>query len=436
VIVGLLLTAVFVLLNGFFVTAEFSLVKLRATQIERIAKRPDPSAKATVAISQRLDRYLSATQLGITLASLGLGSVAEPSVAAALEGIASHLALSPATLNRVAHAVAFTALTGAHIIFGELLPKLIAISSAERIALTVSRPLRAFYWISLPALVVLNGLSTLLLKAMGFPSLHDAEGAFSEEEILGVLGNAYARGRLSDAKRLLLERVMQFSDRTARQVMVPRLDVLSLDAELSIDEAIARAKAGGFTRYPLVEDGDLDKVLGYVNLKDLAFADRRPASLRAIMRDAIVVPETLSLFDLMRDMQRRQTPLAIVVDEYGGTSGIATLEDVLEEIVGEIRDEHDEEAPRVEVRANGAVSADGLATLNDLRANGIELRDVESDTIGGAVLEALGRLARPGDQVDLGEYRVRVDGVRRRRVARVTITKRVEPSKDEEESAR
>jgi CBS domain containing-hemolysin-like protein len=273
-----------------------------------------------------------------------------------------------------------------------------------------------------------------LLKAMGFPSLRDAEGAFSEEEILGILGNAFARGRLSDAKRLLLERVMQFSDRSARQVMVPRLDVLFLDVETPIDAAIERAKAGGFTRYPLVEQNDLDKVLGYVNLKDLAISEKKPTTVRSIMRDALVVPETLSLFDLMRDMQRRQVPLAIVVDEYGGTSGIVTLEDVLEEIVGEIRDEHDEEAPRVEIRANGSVSADGLATISDLRAHGVELRNVESDTIGGAVLESLGRLARPGDQVEIGGYIARVDSVRRRRVARVTLTKKPESVKPTETS--
>jgi CBS domain containing-hemolysin-like protein len=426
VILGLFLTALFVFLNGFFVTAEFALVKLRATQIERIARRSGADARATVEVCRRLDQYLSATQLGITLASLGLGSVAEPSVARALEGFGGHVGLEGAALHQVAHAVSFTVLTAAHILFGELMPKLIAIAAAERVALSVSRPLRAFYWLSLPALVVLNGLSKVLLKAMGFPSLHDAEGALSEEEILGVLGQAYARGRLSDAKRMLLERVMRFSDRTARQVMVPRLDVTWLDVDTDLDEASARMRAGGFTRYPLVEQGNLDKVVGYVNIKDVALSEPKPRSLRAVMRDAIVVPETIGVFDLMRDMQRRQVPLAIVVDEYGGTSGIATLEDVLEEIVGEIRDEHDEEAPRVEVRADGTVVADGLATLNDLRGVGVDLQDLESDTIGGGVLEALGRLARPGDEVDLGSYHVRVENVRRRRVARVTIVPRPE----------
>jgi CBS domain containing-hemolysin-like protein len=426
VILGLLLTAIFVFLNGFFVTAEFALVKLRATQIERISRRPDASAQATVEVCRRLGQYLSATQLGITLASLGLGSVAEPSVAGALDGLGGRVGLHGPALHQASHAVSFTVLTGAHILFGELLPKLIAIGSAEKVALTVSRPLRLFYWISLPGLWVLNGLSTVLLKALGFPSLHDAEGALSEEEILGVLGQAYARGRLSDAKRMLLERVMRFSDRTARQVMVPRLDVTYLDADTPVDDAVRRMRAAGFTRYPLVEGGNLDRVAGYVNIRDVAFAEPKPATLRAVMRDAIVVPETISLFDLMRDMQRRQTPLAIVVDEYGGTSGIATLEDVLEEIVGEIRDEHDEEAPRVEVRADGVVVADGLATLNDLRNVGVALHDLESDTIGGAVLEALGRLARPGDEVDIDEHHVRVENVRRQRVARVTITKRAQ----------
>lgn len=423
-ILGLLLTALFVGLNGFFVTAEFALVKLRATQIENIAKRREASAHATVEICRRLDRYLSATQLGITLASLGLGSVAEPSVASALQQYAARVGLHGAALHQAAHALSFIVLTGAHILFGELLPKLIAIASAERTALFVARPLRWFYVIALPGLVVLNGLSSLLLKVLGFPSLHDAEGALSEEEILGVLAQAYAHGRLSDAKRHLLERVMRFSDLTARQVMVPRLDVIHLDADMSVDEAIARAREGGFTRYPLTEGGDLDKVIGYVNVKDLTLGGGKPATLRGVMRDAIVVPETLGLFDLMRDMQRRQTPLAIVVDEYGGTSGIATLEDVLEEIVGEIRDEHDEEAPRIEVLPDGTVAADGMATLHDLRLHGIDLRDLDTDTVGGAVLGALGRLARRGDQVEVGDYVIRVEQMRRRRVGKVTITKK------------
>jgi CBS domain containing-hemolysin-like protein len=424
VIIGLLLTAVFVALNGFFVTAEFALVKLRATQIEEISKRDDVRAKATVEVCRRLDRYLSATQLGITLASLGLGSVAEPSVAHALEQWSARFGFARETMHNVAHVLSFTVLTGAHILFGELLPKLIAIASAEKTALAVARPLRVFYWFSLPGLVVLNGLSSVLLRALGFPSLHDVEGALSEEEILGVLGQAYARGRLSDAKRQLLERVMRFSDRTARQVMVPRLDVTFFDTDLDVEEAVVRGRAGGFTRYPLAEGGDLDKVVGYVNMKDLSFYGERPPSLRKVMRDAIMVPETLGLFDLMRDMQRRQTPLAIVVDEYGGTSGIATLEDVLEEIVGEIRDEHDEEAPKVVVLPDGSIEADGLATLHDLRVHGVDLRDVEGDTIGGVVLAALGRLARRGDEIELAGYTVNVDIVRRRRVGRVVISKR------------
>lgn len=437
-ILGLLLTAVFVLLNGFFVAGEFALVKLRATQIEAFARQNDPTSRAVVDVCKRLDRYLSATQLGITLASLGLGSVAEPSVAVALTTFAERTHLSPDIIHRVSHALAFSVLTGAHIVAGELLPKLIAISSAERVARAVARPLQIFYIIAKPALVILNGVSSVLLRALGFPSMHDAEGALSEEEILGVLGQAYARGRLSEQKRLLLERVMRFSDRTARQVMLPRLDVVSFDANISVDEAIERARTAGFTRYPVIENNDLDKVLGYVNVKDLALSERKPASLRAVLRDAIVVPETLSLFDVMQNMQRRQTPLAVVLDEYGGTSGIATLEDVLEEIVGEIRDEHDEEAPRVEVRANGDIFADGLASANDLRAHGIDLPESESDTVGGQVLEVLGRLARPGDEVTLGRYRARVETVRRRRVARVTLMRIPEESsesRDEDEAS-
>jgi CBS domain containing-hemolysin-like protein len=424
VILGLVLTALFVFLNGFFVAGEFALVKLRATQVERLAKLDTAAARAAVDVCKRLDRYLSATQLGITLASLGLGSVAEPAVAHALEGTFMRLGLAPAIWGRVAHALAFTVLTAAHILFGELLPKLIAISSAEKVALSVSRPLRVFYWISFPGLVILNGASTVLLKLLGFPSMHDAEGALSEEEILGMFAQAYVRGALSDDKKKLLERVMRFSDATARQVMVPRLDVVFLDSEMTVDAALAKARQHGFTRYPVVEAQNLDKVLGYVTIKDLT-VEPRPASLRAVLRDAIVTPEGKPLFDLMREMQRGRQHFAMVLDEYGGTSGIVTLEDVLEEIVGEIDDEHDEASAKVVALTEGAYSADGLASVNDLADHGIALpEDVEGDTAGGMVLAALGRMPRPGDVVSIGQWEVIVDAVRRRRVSRVTMRPR------------
>jgi CBS domain containing-hemolysin-like protein len=423
-ILGLALTAVFVFLNGFFVAGEFALVKLRATQVDRLAKLDTAAAKATVDVCRRLDRYLSATQLGITLASLGLGSVAEPAVAHAMEGMFIRIGLPAPIWGRVAHAISFTILTAAHILFGELLPKLIAITSAEKVALTVSRPLRVFYWLSLPGLVILNGASTVLLKLLGFPLLHDAEGALSEEEILGMFAQAYVKGALSDEKKKLLERVMRFSDATARQVMVPRLDVVYVDVDTSVENAIGKARQHGFTRYPVVEAQNLDKVLGYVTIKDLT-NEPRPASLRAVMRDAIVTPEGKPLFELMREMQRGRQHFALVLDEYGGTSGIVTLEDVLEEIVGEIDDEHDEASAKVVPLTDGAFSADGLASINDLADAGIQLPpDHEGDTAGGMVLSSLGRMPRPGDAVHIGAFIFTVDAVRRRRVSRVTIRPR------------
>ncbi|MEZ4391278.1 MAG: hemolysin family protein [Polyangiales bacterium] len=419
------LTLIFVVLNGFFVAAEFALVKLRATQLDRLSKRSDPAAVTVVEIAGRLDRYLSATQLGITLASLGLGWVGEPAVTHLLERAGLRLGLPPSsTLHSVAVVVGFTVLTGLHILFGELLPKLLAIQSAEGVALAVGRPLRLFHFLTYPALLALNAASSLLLRAMGRGSITDIEGALSEEEILGILTQAYAKGRLSKPKRQLIERVMQFSERSVRQIMVPRVDVSWLSADLGVDEAVDRARSLGFTRYPLVEGNDLDRVVGYVNVKDLLLAARAPDSLRGAMREAMMAPETLGLFDLMREMQRRQVPLAVVVDEYGGTSGIATLEDVLEEIVGDIRDEHDDEEPGVSQRADGSWTADGLLTLHDLRDAGVDLGDIDADTIGGAVLETLGRLARAGDLVRIGEWEIRVDTVRRRRVARVQIRRR------------
>jgi CBS domain containing-hemolysin-like protein len=286
--------------------------------------------------------------------------------------------------------------------------------------------LRLFYWLSFPGLLILNGASTVLLKLLGFPSLHDAEGALSEEEILGMLAQAYARGALSDDKKKMLERVMRFSDATARQVMVPRLDVVFLDLDMSIEDAITKARQHGFTRYPVVEAQNLDRVLGYVTMKDLT-VEPKPATLRAVLRDAIVVPEGKPLFELMREMQRTRQHFAMVLDEYGGTSGIVTLEDILEEIVGEIYDEHDEATAKVFRLSDGAFSVDGLASVHDLADMGIEVpEDIEGDTAGGMVLAALGRLPRPGDKVVLGPWEFTVEAVRRRRISRVTIRPRAQ----------
>jgi putative hemolysin len=192
---------------------------------------------------------------------------------------------------------------------------------------------------------------------------------------------------------------------------------------MDVPAAIARMRASGFTRYPLVEGGDLDKVVGYVHFKDVIHEAQTPATLRSMMRELLVVPESKGLFELMREMQRTQRPMALVVDEYGGTSGVLTLEDVLEEIVGEIRDEHDKEheSPTVEVRGDGIVVAAGRVTLNDLEAKGVDLGELDAETLAGAVVERLGRLARAGDTVRFGEWEARVEQVRRRRVERVVL---------------
>jgi CBS domain containing-hemolysin-like protein len=279
--------------------------------------------------------------------------VGEPAIAHILEYFALQVGARPGpAMHSIAFVLGFTALTFAHIILGEQAPKLVAISQAERLSLLVARPLRWFYWGTYPALMAINIGARLLLQLTGHGGLKDTEGSLSEEEVLGMMTQAYAKGRLSQQKRQLLERMVRFTEGTARSVMVPRLDVTWIDADAPVDTAVARMRASGFTRYPLVEGGDLDKVVGYVHFKDVIHEVDPPPSLRAIMRELLVVPESKGLFELMREMQRTQRPMALVVDEYGGTSGVLTLEDVLEEIVGEIRDEHDKEheSPTVEVR--------------------------------------------------------------------------------------
>jgi magnesium and cobalt exporter, CNNM family len=442
-LLGLLVAALCLALNGFFVAAEFALVKVRATQLHSRARRGERKAQIAQSIVGRLDRYLSVTQFGITLASLGLGWIGEPAVSELLDRGALALTGGPAgrPVHVVLDIVAFGILTFGHITLGELVPKLVAIQRSEATALAAAIPLRVVYFTFFPFLWLLEFSSRVILRAMGMQvDVASVEGRFSEDEILAILAASAARSPRGKTLGELFERVMRFSQRAARHSMVPRVDVVSLPIQTTGAIAHDFVRAHQYSRIVLTNGRSLDDVAGYLYAKDfLLHPDARTLpDLGPLRRDVLFVPEVQSGVDVMREMQRKQTPIAVVVDEYGGTSGIVTMEDLLEEIVGEIRDEFDEEPQKI-VKVPGLEDeweVDGRAAMEDLRAIGALVPEAElGEAVGAYVVERLGRLPRAGDKIDLAKGAVaEVTAISRRRVTRLRVRVKKEVASSDEES--
>jgi CBS domain containing-hemolysin-like protein len=426
---ALALAALFIALNGFFVSAEFALVKTRATQLHSRVRRGEKRALWAQEIVSRLDRYLSVTQFGITVASLALGWVGEPAVVSLLEPYTDRIPLSPRLVHGISIALGFGALTFAHVLLGELVPKLIAIQRSEEMALLSALPLRLVYWAFFPLLWTLEIASRLVLKTVGLKADVTSEGTLSEEEIIGILAATAARTRGGRAKSELVERVLRFSERTARHATVPRVDVAYLPVSTTGFDALAFLRSNLYSRVLVTKDRSLDEVVGYLYSKDFLHDPRANSAkdLSELMREVLFVPESRSLIDVLRDMQAKQTPIAVVVDEYGGTAGIVTMEDLLEEIVGEIRDELDVEPPRiVPVRdQKDTWDVDARATGEEVsRAIGSSLGEESGEPIGALVVERLERLPRLRDKVELAPgFIAEVTAMSRRRVTKVRLVK-------------
>ncbi|MDP9001224.1 MAG: hemolysin family protein [Myxococcota bacterium] len=433
---GLFVAVFCIALNGFFVAAEFAVVKVRATQLRARARSGDKKAMVAITIVGRLDRYLSVTQFGITLASLGLGWIGEPALSTMLDRLGVSLTGAPATrtLHLAIDVVAFGILTFGHVLLGELVPKLIAIQRSEATAMASAIPLRLIYVTFLPFLWLLERASRLVLRAMGMSAdATSVEGRFSQDEILAILAATAVRSPHGKSTAELFERVMRFSQRAARHSMVPRVDVVSLPLQTSGQDAHDFVRTHQFSRIVLTNGRSLDDVAGYLYAKDFLLhpAADKLSDMAQLRRDILFVPEVQSGVDVLREMQRKQVPIAVVVDEYGGTSGILTMEDLLEEIVGEIRDEFDEEPQKVlkVPGTEGVWEVDGRATMEELRTIGVQIPDAElGEPVGAFVVELLGRLPRAGDKVELARgATAEVTAISRRRVTRVRVKLKQEP---------
>ncbi len=423
IILGLVAVVVLVLANAFFVAAEFALVGARKTRLDEMARLGDRKARLARRAVQSLDRYISATQLGITLASLGLGWIGEPALAGLIENGFSWLPDTVATVatHTVASAIAFMIITILHIILGELVPKAISLLYPEAVSGWLAAPLMGFAWVMAGPIYVLNGTANRLLSVLGINPPGEIERLHSPEEIRMLVEQSTEGGSLGGQDARLLEGVFEFSEKTALEVMTPRTRIAALQADLMVEGAADQVAVYGRSRYPVYTES-LDEIIGVVHAKDILAALRaRPGqTIRVILRPPLFVPGTREVEDVLADMKRLKTHLAIVLDEYGGTAGLVTMEDLLEEIVGQIFDEYDPQ-DRIDP-TEGAPQLDGSMTISEFNTElAASLDDTDYTTIGGYIFGQLGRLPRPGDRVSVGLFTFEVAEMEGRRVKTIRL---------------
>lgn len=418
-ILELFIAFALVLANGFFVASEFAIVKIRPTRLEELVAQGNLRARTALAISRKLDEYLSANQLGITLASLALGWIGEDAFARLLEPFFPE---AHASRHGFALALSFAVITFLHTVIGELAPKSLAIQKTESTALWTALPLRLFYLAAFPVIWTLNVAATFVLRLFGLRRASEVDALHSPAELRMVLQHV----ALEPGARKLIDRVFDYTRRRAKHVMTLRPETVVLDVQKTFDEAIAIVLANQYSRYPLL-DGESDQVLGYAHMKDLfvALATGQRPDLRELAREPIYCTEDTPVEELRRQMQRRGVLLAIVRDEDGGFSGMVTLEDLLEEFLGEVYDEHDagEIAPLVR-NADGSFEVDGRLTLDVLRREiglALEAEAGGAETIGGYMMVQLGGVPHVGSSIVTKEYRLTVLQMQRRRVGRMRV---------------
>jgi CBS domain containing-hemolysin-like protein len=415
-----LLAVVFlVLLNGFFVASEFAIVKVRVSQLDALAAPSNGRARLARHVTSHLDSYLSATQLGITLASLGLGWLGEPFLADIIEPFFALANItSPMLIETVSFALAFGTITILHIVLGELAPKSIAIRKAVPTTLWISRPLRLFYLVFKPAIWLLNGLANWLLKRiLRFDPVPESELAHSEEELRLILDESAKASKISKVSQEIVANAFEIRRRLVREVMTPRGEVVYLDSGLSFRDNLQRAKTARQTRFPLCAN-HFERTIGLIHIKDiLAQADEPEPSLLAITKELLFVPEMMSLEKLLTRFRDQQAHLAVVLDEFGGNLGIVTLQHVIAEVIGQLPDEFGLERQEFERLNEEEFLVDGGLPLHELGdLAGLEWKDCDVTTVGGYVVRRLGHLPRVGDQVRIDGYIVTVEHADDRRV--------------------
>jgi CBS domain containing-hemolysin-like protein len=421
--VFLVLLFLLILANGFFVAAEFALVRSRRSRIEQLASEGKSGASGVIDQLDRIDEYLAACQLGITMASIGIGFLGEPAVAQLIEPIFGGLSHGVAVAISVG--IAYTLTTTLHVVVGEQAPKYFAIARPERSARSIAAPLRWFRRISAPFTVALTWMSNGLVRLFGVrPS--ELEDQPTAEDLRILISQSAVGGDLDPGEAGMLGGVFHLHEQEAREVMTPIPAVVTVDHSANVSDALNLCIASGHNRLVVVEDGNADRVRGIVHalrLVRLMMTEGPEAKIEPVIRDALIVPETKPLDDLLTELQRQRASMGVVIDEYGRTVGIVTVEDILEEVVGEIEDETDPLAGSLRQLANGDWYVRGHVSLGDLSDRGIEL-PVDTDaynSVGGYVFGELGRLPKRGDLITADGYEIRVESVRENRIEAVRI---------------
>jgi CBS domain containing-hemolysin-like protein len=413
--------------NGFFVAAEFAIVSVRKTRIDQLIAEGHRGARSVRRAVSDPDSYIAATQLGITMASLALGWIGEPALATMIEPLFMFLPVpvAQATTHTVAVAIAFTIVTGLHIVFGELAPKTIALERAEATALLVVKPTEIFmkgFW---PFIKALNGAGQSVVKLLGLRSKGGHAMVHSEEELKMLVTASQEAGVLEEDEEQMLHRVFGFADLTAGQIMTPRTEIVAVAADTPVQKIAEVFAAGRHTRLPVYRN-DLDDVIGFLHVTDLLRVLAAPEGrleTAGLVREALTVPTTLGADDVLAEMRRRGVREAIVIDEYGGTAGLATFESLMERIIGDAGGGFGQSA-RIVVRSDGSADIDGLALVGDVNAQfGLRIDEETYDTVGGYVLGRLGRRARVGDTIEIEGRRMRVDQLDGLRIAKVWLSR-------------
>ncbi|WP_028551325.1 hemolysin family protein [Paenibacillus sp. UNC451MF] len=422
---NLVLILVLILLNGFFVAVEFAMVKVRNSRIETLAKDGNTSAKFAQKITSNLNAYLSACQLGITLASLALGWVGEPTVSRMIEPVLKDIGLNDTLIHTISFIISFSVITTLHITLGEQFPKTYAIRKPEQITMMSAGPMIVFYKIMFPFNWLLNTISNWMLRKAGIEVASEHDSAHTEEEIRVLMKESHKNGLIDNTELTLVDNIFEFTETNAREIMIPRTDMGCLYVQMSFEENMKIALDEMRTRYPVC-DPDKDNIIGFVHIKDLLKANVKSPDIRRIIRPITKVPESMPISNLLKMMQKKRAQIALLIDEYGGTSGMVTIEDIIEEIVGEIQDEFDtDERPVLEQKDERTFSIDGRMLIDEVNDRfGTEIDTEDYDTIGGWVYSHIEIPPKKGQKISYGDqYEFIVEETDELRVSRIIVKK-------------
>ena len=424
ILINIVIVFLLVFMNAFFVATEFAMVKVRKSRLETLVAEGTSSATNTLKVVKNLNSYLSACQLGITLASLGLGWIGEPAVADMLTPLFNLFNLQETVVHSISFILGFSLITAFHIVLGELVPKSLAIISAEKIAMYTAIPLIMFYNITYPIMWAFNHSTNLVLKAFGVSLIGEHEAAHTDEEIKLLVEESYNHGLIDKTELTFIDNIFDFSEKTVKEIMIPRTDMTCIYIDDSFEDIIAFTLEEQLTRYPVCK-GNKDNVIGFIHIKDLYKQKIQGTSqnIQDIIREIKFVPESLSIGELLKVFKIDKVQMAIIIDEYGGTFGLVTIEDILEEIVGEIQDEFDEEVNEI-IKTEDGYLVDGKVLIEDA----IELLDIEMeveniDTIGGWIYSLLDSYPKVNDKIIYETYEFIILECDSKRINKVLIKK-------------